>query len=328
MKLLKILLPLIVAVTLAVGISLPGLAAPEGEEPQTDNSSPEDVHPAWGWRLPKMQAGKVTGIDVGKSYFIVQRGEDEPVEIAVDDGTKYFMVSAPRMLAGLLRHRRAPEPQNEAEASGIRPAAPKKPKPLNAGWLKKIKGFDQLVSTPMAATGPSPVGLMRKGRGFGQVVSTPMAAPMPSQVEGKGIGKNGRWNLQRFRRFGEEATFDDIHVGDRVAVRLVPGQDKPVARLVLIFEPSPYKRIAGTITDVSSDNTTTITIAPSNEGEAVTLNYNEDTVFYLKGTIEVVPGQLARAVYEVEGMLAKMVRVWPEGTTEFGEPGDWKIDGN
>jgi len=145
---------------------------------------------------------------------------------------------------------------------------------------------------------------------------------MPSQVEGKGIGKNGRWNLQRFRRFGEEATFDDLKVDDRVAVRLVPGQDKPVARLVLIFEPSPCKRIAGTITDVSSDNTTTITIAPSNEGEAVTLNYNEDTVFYLKGTIAVVPEQLARAVYEVEGMLAKKVRVWPEGTTEFGESGD------
>ncbi len=296
-----------------------------------------------------MQAGKVIEIDEGKSYFIIQRGENEPVEIAVDNVTKYFKVSAPRMLAGLLQQRRAPEPRNDVETSGVnpdgpvnmgrlmrnrmapkylpgaladdtRPVAPRKPKPLNAGWLKKIKGFDRLVSTPMAAAGSSPVGLMRKGKGFGQAVSTPSAGPMLSQVEGKARGKNSRLNLQQFRRFGEKATFDDIEVGGRVAVRLVPGEDKPVARLVLIFKVSPYKKIAGTITAVSSDNQT-ITIDPSNEGEAATLNYNEDTVFYLKGTIAVVPGQLARAVYEVEGMLAKMVRVWPEGATEFAEPG-------
>ncbi len=391
MKILKIMLPLIVAISLVVGISLPGLAAPGpngapeavqtdnampwGEPPAwgkrlpadnatpwggppawgrrlpTDNATPWGGSPAWGRRLPKMQAGKVIEIDVGKSYFIIQQGENEPVEIAVDNVTKYFKVRAPKNLTGLLQHRRAPEPRNDVETSGVnpdgpvnmgllmrnrmvlryqpvavavaddtRPVVPRKPKLLNAGRLKKIKGFDRLVSTPVAAAGPSPVGLMRKGKGFGQAISTPSTGPMLSQVERKAKGKNSRLNLQQFRRFGEKATFDDIEVDDRVAVRLVPGQDKPVARLVLIFKVSPYKKIAGTITAVSSDNQT-ITIDPSTEGEAATFNYNEDTVFYLKGTIAVVPGQFARAVYEVEGMLAKMVRVWPEGAAEFAEPG-------
>jgi len=88
---------------------------------------------------------------------------------------------------------------------------------------------------------------------------------------------------ERFRRFTQKATFDDIAVGARVAVRAVPGEDNPLAKLVLIIEPTTYKRVIGTITDVSLVNKT-ITIAPADGNNDIILNYNEKTRFILRGT--------------------------------------------
>lgn len=88
---------------------------------------------------------------------------------------------------------------------------------------------------------------------------------------------------ERFRRFTQKATFDDIAIGARVAVRAVPGEDNPLAKLVLIIEPTTYKRVIGTITDVSLVNKT-ITIAPADGNNDIILNYNEKTRFILRGT--------------------------------------------
>ena len=336
MKVLKIGLPLILAISLVLGITLPGMAASEPEEippeeVQTDNATPWGSPPAWGWRLPRMQAGevveKVVGIDGGQSYLVIQRGEQEPVQIAVDDGTEYFKVSAPGRVDDLLQNRMALRQRNQAQASDIKPA-----EPANMGRLMRnrmapkhrIEGVadDTEPGAPMKP-GLLNAARLRKSNGFGQMVSRPMANPelIPVNGEDEDVDAQGWGERQRFHQFGEEATLDDIEVGDRVAVRLVPGQEKPVARLVLIFEQAThdYNRIAGTITDVSSDNQT-ITIAPANDAEPVTLHYNENTVFNLEGTITVVAGQLAHAVYHAEDMMAKVVRVWLEGSAEFGIP--------
>ena len=333
MKVLKIGLPLILAISLVLGITLPGMAAPEPngapEAVQTDNATPWGSPPAWGWRLPRMQAGevveKVVGVDGGQSYLVIQRGEQEPVQIAVDDGTEYFKVSAPGRVDDLLQNRMALRQRNQAQASDIKPMAP-----MNTGrFMRQRMGPNhqvRAVADDVKPGAPMRTKLMNasrlgKMRGFDQLVSTPMVNPEPIPGDGMGAGNNRQWNRQRFQRFGEEATFDDIEVGDRVAVRLVPDQDEPVAGLVLIFEQASYdyQKITGTITDVSSDNQT-ITIAPDNDGEPVTLHYNEDTVFHLKGTIAVTPEQLAHAVYHADDMVAKVVRVSPEGVTEFGHP--------
>jgi len=90
---------------------------------------------------------------------------------------------------------------------------------------------------------------------------------------------------ERFRRFTQKATFDDIAIGARVAVRAVPGEDNPLAKLVLIIEPTTYKHVIGTITDVSLVNKT-ITIAPADGNNDIILNYNEKTRFILRGTIK------------------------------------------
>jgi len=142
------------------------------------------------------------------------------------------------------------------------------------------------------------------------------AVPMQLRAVGqvpqpKGILEHQRANLKQLRHFGEKATFDDIAVGDKVVVWLAPETNGYLAKIVTIIEPTTYARVTGTITDVSSVDKT-ITIEPADGSEAVTLDYNERTVFILKGIIEVEKEQFARAAYNTETMMAKAVRVWPE----------------
>jgi len=103
--------------------------------------------------------------------------------------------------------------------------------------------------------------------------------------------------------FGDKAEFSDIEVGDKVVVWLADGES--LAKRVLIIKQVSYASVSGTITDVSSE---TIEITPD-DGRPVTLRWNEDTVFVLNGFIAVREGQLARAVYETENMLAEKVNV-------------------
>jgi hypothetical protein len=105
------------------------------------------------------------------------------------------------------------------------------------------------------------------------------------------------------RPFGQ-AGFSDIEVGDGVLVWLANGEN--LAKWVLIIKPAVRAHVGGTITELSSE---TITIAPD-DGEAVTLRYDQDTVFILNGFTSVEEGQLARAVYDHEHMLAKKVIVY------------------
>ena len=123
--------------------------------------------------------------------------------------------------------------------------------------------------------------------------------------EGTDVPASESPKLNWLRPFGEEATFSDIAVGDRVVVWLAKDSEPPLAERVLITKVTTYASVSGTITDVSS---TSITITPG-DGEAVTLSYNESTIFTLKGVIQVVPGQSAHAVYNSENMLAQRVTV-------------------
>ncbi len=119
-----------------------------------------------------------------------------------------------------------------------------------------------------------------------------------------------RWaKLRLLHRFGEEAEFSDITVGDAVVVKLAEGDN--LAQVVLIVTPTNYSSVSGTIESVSSESGT-ITIAPD-VGGSITLNYNENTEFILKGIIQVEAGQSARVIYDSDNMLAKTVVVSAAG---------------
>ncbi len=256
MKVLKITVLLTLARSLVLGATLPALAVSDAVAPQASDFPDNSEPPAWGKILPRILRGEVVSIDAGEEFFVIQSGEQEHT-IAVGEGTKYFIVSAPRRTIALARSRMAP----------------------------------MAVENQELAPNLLPLG------------------------EGRGILKRLQGILQRLRPLGEKATFNDIEVGDKVVVWMVPGEDKPTAKLVLIMKPADIGRIAGNITGVSDDS---ITIDPINDGDEVTLEYNEDTIFILKGftRVEEDAGQFAHAVYNTETMVAKLVRV----RTEAPEP--------
>ena len=125
----------------------------------------------------------------------------------------------------------------------------------------------------------------------------------PKMNPGVGIGGEN----QALRRGGQQATFNDIAVGDKVAVQLNKGTT--LAKLVIIFE-KPFANIKGTVTALDPTSKK-ITITPSSGTAAVTLNYGDQTVFTLRGVTAIAAGQTAHAVYRVKDMMARNVNIQP-----------------
>ena len=117
---------------------------------------------------------------------------------------------------------------------------------------------------------------------------------------------------------GEEATFDDLRIGDKVVVLLTPPENDPLtaeaeehltAQVVFIVKPCAWNRVTGIIKNLSAD---TIVIEPVDAGDTVPLRYDENTTFILKGFTSVEVEQFAHAVYNTETMLARSMKVWTE----------------
>ena len=102
---------------------------------------------------------------------------------------------------------------------------------------------------------------------------------------------------------GKEAQLSDIQVGDRIIARVKTADN--LATQVLIIKAPAIQRVKGIITAISDNS---ITITPAN-GTAVTLGWNGETRFILKGLISVQNGQYASAVYNKNTMTAQTVDV-------------------
>jgi len=353
-NILKITVILILAVSLIVGVALPGVAAPDEVAPQVSKV------------LPDVLRGKVTS--VGEDMFVIESGEQEEVTIAVDDNTKYFKVS-PRRLFASAQNKMAPKRIEAQERASEEPVSLKSRLMARVPWLKKMRSsqvpppgqapkwigapeveseepvslkarllnivpwLKRMMISQAPPRGQSPKQIQAQERvseGPVSIKLRPIArVPWPKRAgiaetsprmqeesqeltanlltrgEGKGIPKPGLARLDWLCRFGEEAGFEDIAVGDKVAVRLSPGEDTSVAKLVIIIKALAIKRISGTI-DAVSDDSITIT---DTDGSPVILSYNENTIFILKGVTAVKPGQSVHAVYNSEDMMVKLVRV-------------------
>jgi len=127
------------------------------------------------------------------------------------------------------------------------------------------------------------------------------------------ILKHQRPNLKRLRCLGEEATFGDIAVGDRVAVRAVWGENSYLAKTVVIMKPTTYARVSGTVSNIDEANME-IAIEPLSSSSAedgeITLAYDSHTIFILRGTPGLQEGKKVVAIYMERGdstLLAKRV---------------------
>lgn len=275
MSVLKVALASVIALSLVLGLALPALAGSDEPLPWTED---------FQIRIVK---GTVTEVDEeNQAYFKIQSGEDE-LTVEVDENTRYFMLNVQRPITALLQQFRlrnqerlgtevAPglqlRLQNQAEVSAqVGPG-------MGLGLQNRVRA-GALVQNQAR---------LRVQNRVAQTEDVPLPEPQPAIR----------------RPFGEKAEFSDIEVGDRVVVWLANGES--LAKWVLIAKPVTRARVSGVITGVSSE---TIEITPE-DGEAVTLRYNEDTVFVLNGFIAVEEGQLARAAYDSEHMLAKKVAVY------------------
>jgi hypothetical protein len=273
-KVLKVTLAVTLAVGLILGATLPGLANSDEPAPQVE-SQPQ----------PRILKGQVSGIDETEEIFTIQTGE-QSIDIKVNEGTRYFELTAPlRGLAALRQHRM----ESFGTQGRIRATASDIP--------MRLKAAGQMLS-------------LRRGKPFTNLASVPaetqeFAPNLPAPGWGEGKPKRLQGNLEWMHQFGGEATFDDITVGNRVIVHVVPNESEPLAKLVLILEPAACSRVIGEVTEITGD---TITITPEN-GDAVELNYNEDTVFILRGTPSLEEGEEAVAIYVEtdDGLLAEKI---------------------
>ena len=275
MKILKVALAVTLAVGLILGATLPGLANSDEPAPQAE-SKPQ----------PRMLKGQVSSINEIEEIFTIQAGE-QSIDIKVNEGTRYFKLTAPlRGLAALRQHRME-----------------------SLGSQDRIRA--RVSDMPMRFKAPGQMLSLRRGRPFTNLTSGPMKAQefapnLPAPGWGKEKPKRLQGNLNWLHQFGEMATFDDIAVGNRVIVHVVPNEGEPLAKLVLIIEPAAQNRVIGEVTEITED---TVTIAPEN-GDAVELNYDEDTIFILRGTPSLEEGEEAVAIYVEtdDGLLAKRIR--------------------
>lgn len=279
---------LLVVVALVVGVALPGLAA-------SDDTKSQQANPP-----TKILRGQVAAVAADKKSFTIQRGTDPAqIVIKVDDNTKYFKIVPPFKVPQVAR---AVPPVPNARPMVPPGLSDKLPRELKEKLQKQLQ--ERLKNKPQTPAKDVERGLGKKGEDDVPEITDEMLSGLEQegqQAQGHfpGVPRIINW----LRLLAKKATFDDIAVGDRVIVKVMPNEN--LAKLVLIIKQPKIKSVRGTITAV--DNTS-ITITPTG-GTAITLKWNESTRFVLHGLIAVQAGQFGNAVYDIDTMITSVVNV-------------------
>jgi hypothetical protein len=220
---------------------------------------------------PAVLMGEVISVDASQQTFVVQSGERE-VTVSVDSDTQYY--EAPIPWRAIPPAKRLMElRQQSQERLGLNK------------WLRPFVG--------------------KAGSFFKAVVPWGVPGLVRHQLELRQQAGEEPGLMGWLRPFAEEATFDDLAVGTQIVVLAESGEDNPLAKLVIIIEPTGYGRVVGIVTDISTEDKT-ITVDPIGEDGGIVLSYNERTRFVLCGIPGLEVGQSIRAIYD-EDMTAKVV---------------------
>jgi len=273
MKIFKIAGVSALVLALILGIAAPVLAAPDLAELQAINV-PTKV-------LTGKVVEKAVDDDGNPESFIIESGRGE-ITISVDENTRYVKSSPPQKAIALARKglelkqqiRERLEQDLQRHQAEIKQRIQER---LEQALPEHLAGLKQRIQERLEQ-------------------ALPEYQPEPKEQRPEELAP---WNWRSLHPFAEEVSFDDLTPETRVLVRVVPGEDNPLAKLVIILEPTAYYRVTGTITDISpADNT--ITITPTDDGVDVVLKYNDKTRFILRGIIGLEEGQSVRAVYDDE----------------------------
>ncbi len=273
MKILKISGLSMLALVLVFGVASPVLATPDQTPPQIFNLP------------PKTLVGKVIEVNESQKYFILQQGERE-VTISVDNATRYVRFSPPQKLATLAREglklkeriQERLEGELERHRAELRQQIRQR---LEQALPENRAGLKERIMERLGQALPSP----------------------HVEIEQPRVETIRQWGLRQAHIFTEEATFDDI-LNARVIARVVPNGDNPLAKLVIILEPTAYHQVIGTVIGISPADKT-ITIALADGSDELALEYNDNTRFILHGIIS-LEEQPVRAIYDEEGIIIQL----------------------
>jgi hypothetical protein len=125
-----------------------------------------------------------------------------------------------------------------------------------------------------------------------------------SQMRELHIPANWKSNLGWLDTFDRKAKFSDLDKGDRVIIRAQSADN--LAKQVVIIKAPVNRSIKGAISGFTA---TSVTITPSGNTTASTLNVTASTRIILKGITGMAVGQYATAVYNSKTMNASTVNV-------------------
>jgi hypothetical protein len=282
-NILKISIALVLVTALVVGFALPVAAEGNGKKPPVTTAAIQ----------LNMIKGKVVSIAGDGKSFEVQPAEGSPVTITVDDATKYFKINGTPFVASVKSQgpinsqAKKPELKNYALNHQNQMTGNQAPPTVNNQDENTDEDSPELnpeMEKGLLANCESPKGLFDKVKSW----------------------------FNNSPKFGHNAKFSDIEVGDSIVARVVP--ESNLAKQVLIIK-TPVKKVPviqtvrGNITGVDTA-AQTITIQPSS-GEAVMLKWDSNTTFVLKGLVAVADAKWGTLVYKTETKIIMSANLFP-----------------
>lgn len=275
-SIVKVALSVTLVAGLLVGVVAPVMAAP------TSTTAKEP---------PNLIKGRVLSLDEAGNSFVIETANQTQRTVKVDSNTKYYIVNAPPVVL----------PKPAAQIKGrVENGVKEKLNEIKNRVLERGQGNKNGHTTASPELKKEQIQEHERITAAARAV-VPTNKPAVPPVDEQDMD----FARELVAKIGSKAEFSDLKVGDTVFVRLMPNED--LAKEVFILRPPQVQKITGTIGEVTD---TTITIV-KDDNQSVTLNWDSNTQFILKGLISVQSGQRAAAVYDTADMKARTVNITP-----------------
>lgn len=268
-KVVLISLAIILAIGVVCGTSLPAMAK-DKITPTASTTSTDQF---------TVIKGKVTDIAANKLSLVVQPSTGTADTVNVDANTKYYKVNATPVAVVEMKGKIQERLQSK-QAKVLGKVQDKNERVVQKNNDNEDEDLEETpdIEEALTANVEAPQGWMNKIKSW----------------------------FNHNPKFGHNAKFEDIEVGDGILVRALA--NGTLAKQVMIIKAPSIKKVAGTVIDVRPDS---FTINSPAAAEAFTIKINENTHVSLKGSLSLKVDQYVVVTYKPEGAnkLAKTVNV-------------------